>query len=131
MPTRTKTLLLTVLAALTAVAGVSLFHRFHNEPPSNPAAAGSQPIRLPFALPCSTNSADAGLFYSALRHSDRAAVARMLAANRVFMISKGAPLSISAQHPLAIITVQGDAEAPASCFIPADVVPAIERRAYR
>ncbi len=88
-------------------------------------------MRLPFALPCSTSSGNAGLFYAALRRSDRTTVTAMLAANEITMIRKGTALSIVPGHPMAIVTTQGAPQRTVSCFIPADVVPAIERKAYR
>lgn len=134
MRTRTTLFLLTAVTVLViAAAGVFLFHRHALLRRAIPVQAGGtdRSIRLPFALPCSTSTGDVGPFYAALRRGDRASVTRMLAANKVYMIRRGVALSIMPEHPLAIITIDGDPDAPPSCFIPADVVPAIERKAYR
>lgn len=131
---RTRTLLLLVSTATVlvfAVGAVLLYHHLHwSRTVSRPAAA-LQLVRLPFALPCSPDTRDASLFYSALRRGDRAAVTGMFAANKVYMIPKGTALSIESRHPVAIVTTEDDSQVLASCFIPADVVPAIERKAYK
>lgn len=124
--------LLTAIALLAiAAAGVVLRHRLHHNIVSAKTVTNSQTIRLPFALPCSSNSGDAGLFYAALRRGDRKAVTGMFAAKKVYLIQKGTPLSILPEQPLAIVTAQGGAQDVSSCFVPADVVPALERKALK
>lgn len=87
--------------------------------------------RLPFALPCSMNTADVTLFYAALRRGDRAAVVGMFQANRIQMIRKDTPLSISPGSLFAMVTTEDTKQLSTSCFIPTDVVPAIERKALK
>jgi len=86
---------------------------------------------LPFALPCSTNTADVSLFYAALRRGDRAEVVKMLAADRIQMIRKDTPLSIAPGSLFAMVTTGSGQQPPTSCFIPGDIVTAIERKAYK
>lgn len=116
--------------ALTAAGVLQALH-LHRQRARLQAMAGPPPMRLPFALPCSTSSGNAGLFYAALRRGDRRTVTAMLAANEITMIRKGTVLSIVQDRPMATVTTQADPQQTVSCFIPADVVPAIERKAYR
>ncbi len=132
MRTRTILLLLTpAVALIAAAAGVFLLHRHLHARDGVPAKATTQLTRLPFALPCSVNTADASLFYAALRRGDRAEVTKMFAADKIQLIRKDTPLSISPGSLFAMVTTEDDKQAPISCFIPGDVVPAIERKAYK
>ncbi|HUH61477.1 MAG TPA: hypothetical protein VLZ50_00715 [Terracidiphilus sp.] len=105
-------------------------YRHHHLRAGDSAAASHQFTRLPFALPCSMNTADVSQFYAALRRRDRAQVTRMFAADTIHMIPKDTPLSIVAGSPFAMITTEDKKQATTSCFIPGDVLPAIERKAY-
>jgi hypothetical protein len=132
MRTRKILLLLTTAITLMAVAaGVFLFYRHYHLRVGVSAKASAQVTRLPFALPCSMNTADVSLFYAALRRGDRAQVVKMFAANRVQMIRKDTPLSISPGSLFAMVTTEDNKQLSTSCFIPSDVVPAIERKAYK
>jgi hypothetical protein len=132
MRTRTTLLLLTVVVAVTATAaGLYLLHRLHHPRNGAPAEATFEFMRLPFALPCSTSTADVSLFYAALRRHDRAGVTKMFEADRIHMIPKGTSLSIHTGSLFATVTIEGNKQTQTNCFIPGDVVPAIERKAYK
>jgi hypothetical protein len=131
MRTRTTLLLLTPAVALIAAAGVFLFYRHYHQHAGVSAEASPQFTRLPFALPCSMNTADASLFYAALRRGDRAEVTKILAADRIQMIRRDTPLSIYPGSLFATVLIEDGKQAPTSCFIPGDVVSAIERKAYK
>jgi hypothetical protein len=132
MRTRKTLLLLTAAVVLTAAAaGVFLLSRHHH--PRAPVSADATPqfTRLPFALPCSMNTADVSLFYAALRRGDRAEVTKMFAADRIQMIRKDTPLSISPGSLFAMVTTEDPKQVSISCFIPGDTVSAIERKALK
>jgi hypothetical protein len=132
MRTRTTLLLLAAaVASIAAATGVSLLYRHYHPRAGISAAASPQFTRLPFALPCSTNTADVSLFYSALRRGDRAEVTKMFAADRIQMIRKDTPLSIFSGGSYAMVTTEDDRQVTTSFFIPGDVVSAIERKAYK
>jgi hypothetical protein len=132
MQARTTLLLLTVVVAMTATAaGLYLLHRLHHPRDAAPAEATFEFMRLPFALPCSMSTADVSLFYAALRRHDRAEVTKMFETDRIHMIPKGTSLSIHNGSLFATVTVEDHKQAPTNCFIPGDVVPAIERKAYK
>jgi hypothetical protein len=132
MRTRTTFLLLTSAVALIAAAAGSLVLYRHHHPRAGVSAdASPQFTRLPFALPCSVNTADASRFYAALRRGDRAEVTKMLAADRVQMIRKDTPLSINPGSLFATVLIEDGKQAQTSCFIPGDVVPSIELKAYK
>jgi hypothetical protein len=132
MRTRTTLLLLsTAVALVAAAAGVFLLYRHHHPRAVVSAQATPQFTRLPFALPCSTNTADVSLFYAALRRHDRAEVVKMFAADRIHMIRKGTPLSIIPGTLFATVMTEDPKQLSTSCFIPGDVVPAIESKAYK
>lgn len=77
------------------------------------------------------NTADVSLFYAALRRGDRAEVTKMLAADRMQMIQKDTPLSIYPGNLFATVLIEDGKQTPTSCFIPGEIVPAIELKAYR
>jgi hypothetical protein len=131
MRTRTTLLLLTTALALIAAAAGVFLYRHHHRRADVSAPAAAQFTRLPFALPCSTNTADVSLFYAAMRRGDRAEVTKMFAADRILMIRKNTPLSISPGSLFATVLVEDGKPQPTSCFIPGDVVSAIERKAYK
>lgn len=132
MQTRTTLLLLApAVALIAAAAGVFALYRHHHPHPGVSAEASSQFTRLPFALPCSSNTADVSLFYAALRRGDRAEVTQMLAADRIQMIRKDTPLFIDPGSSFATVLIEDGKQAPTSCFIPGDVVSSIERKAYK
>jgi hypothetical protein len=131
MRTRKTLLLLTpAVVLIAAAAGVFLLYR-HYHPDARASDATPQLTRLPFALPCSMNTADVSLFYAALRRGDRAEVTRMFEADKIHMIRKDTPLSISQGSLFAMVTIEDDKQPPTSCFIPGDVVASIERKAYK
>jgi hypothetical protein len=132
MRKRTTLLLLVPAVGLIAsAAGAFVLYRHHHPHLGVPAEASSQFTRLPFALPCSSNTADASLFYAALRRGDRAEVTKMLAADRIQMIRKDTPLFINPGSVFASVLVEDGKQAPTSCFIPGDIVSSIERKAYK
>jgi len=132
MRTRRTPLLLTAAVALIAAgAGVFLLYRHYHPRADVSAETTPQFTRLPFALPCSVNTADVSLFYGALRRGDRAEVTKMFAADRIQMIRKDTPLSIYPGSLFATVLVEDGKQAPTSCFIPGDIVSAIERKAYK
>jgi len=108
-----------------------VLYRHHHPRAGVSADASPQFTRLPFALPCSVNTADASRFYAALRRGDRAEVTKMLAADRVQMIRKDTPLSINPGSLFATVLIEDGKQAQTSCFIPGDVVPSIELKAYK
>ena len=55
---------------------------------------------------------------------------QMLSQDKVHLIRKGAPLEILDEKPLAIITTTSD-KGSISCFIPSDVLPALESKAMK
>jgi hypothetical protein len=132
MRTRTTLLLLTLAVVLmAAAAGVFLSYRHYHRRAGVSAVATPQFTRLPFELPCSMNTDDAGQFYAALRRGDRAAVTKMFAADKVRMIRKGTPLSIYPGGLFATVLIEDGKPQPTSCFIPGDTVSAIERKALK
>jgi hypothetical protein len=132
MRTRKILLLLTpAIALVAAAAGVFLLYRHYHPSAGVPADAAHQYTRLPFALPCSSNTADVSLFYAAMRRGDRAEVTKMFAADRIHMIRKDTPLSISTGGSFAMVTTEDEKQLSTSCFIPGDIVTAIERKAYK
>jgi hypothetical protein len=128
---KTLLLLTSAVVLIAAAAGVFLLYRHHHAHARVSADATLQFTRLPFALPCSMNTADVSLFYAALRRGDRAEVTKMFAADRIQMIRKDTPLSISPGELFAMVTTEDNKQPPTSCFIPGDVVPAIERKALK
>lgn len=132
MLTRPKLLVLAVvsLAVFAAAAGAWALHRLHHRAAMVEASMSSDAIRFPFAVPCSSDSRDATTFYAALRRHDRAAVIQMLSQDKVHLIRKGTPLEILDEKPLAIITTTSD-KGSISCFIPSDVLPALESKAMK
>lgn len=132
MLTRSKLLVLGAIsvAVFAAAAGGWALHRLHHRAAPVEASMGSETIRFPFAVPCSSDSRDATTFYAALRRHDRATVIQMLSRDKVHLIRKETPLEILDEKPLAIITTTSD-KGSTSCFIPSDVLPALESKAIK
>ena len=55
----------------------------------------------------------------------------MFQANRIQLIRKDTPLSISPGSLFAMVTTEDAKQLSTSCFIPSDVVSAIERKALK
>lgn len=129
---RSKVLVLGVvsLVVFVAAAGAWAVRRLHHRATPVEAGMSSDAIRFPFAVPCSSDSRDATTFYAALRRHDRAAVLQMLSQDKVHLIRKETPLEILDEKPLAILTIAGD-KGSTSCFIPSDVLPALESKAIK
>lgn len=132
MLTRPKLLVLAgvSLVVFAVAAGAWGVRRLHHRTVPVEASVSSDAIRFPFAVPCSSDSRDATTFYAALRRHDRAAVIEMLSQNKVHLISKETPLEILDEKPLAVITTTSD-KGSISCFIPSDVLPALESKAIK
>lgn len=87
-------------------------------------------MRLSIELPCAIRSEDAIPFYAALRRRDRASLTAMMVHKKIWTIHTGTALAISQAKGIATVSFGVPGE-PRLCFIPSDVVPAIERKAYR
>jgi hypothetical protein len=133
MLSRAKLLVLAVVVAVVfvGVSGAWLFHRLHRHSSPELTAASAGQLRFPFSLPCSSDSRDAALFYGALRHHDRSAVIKMLAENKIHLIRKGIPVDVLDEKPFSIVTVTEEGHGSASCFVPADDMSELERKAYK
>lgn len=132
MLTRSKLLVLGAVSVVVfaVAAGGWALHRLHRRAAPVETILSSDAIRFPFAVPCSSDSRDAATFYAALRRHDRAAVIQMLSQDKVHLIRKETPLEILDEKPLAIITTTSD-KGSISCFVPSDVLPALESKAIK
>ncbi len=124
---RSRWILLAVVTALVTAASGAWVLTHGPERTRTPAARS---LQLPFALPCAVNSGDAGFFYAALRRSDRKAVVGMLADHRVFLVQKNTALSVMPLRQVTVVILKED-PGQAVCYIPSDVLLAIQRKAPR
>jgi hypothetical protein len=133
MLSRAKLLVLAVVATVVVLgaSGAWIFHRLHRHSSAEQPVVSTGLVKFPFSLPCSSDSRDAGLFYGALRHHDRAAVIKMLSENKVHLIRKGIPVDVLDEKPFSIVTVTEDGHGSVSCFVPADDMSELERKAYK
>jgi hypothetical protein len=92
-------------------------------------SVGFLDLKLPFTIPCATDSSDAAPVYVALRARDRKALKQLFSERKMLAVEKGAPVRMVRFGGVAGVKIEGGAHAGAICFVPPDVVPVIRKHA--